>query len=496
VTLRLNNTEIGKTYQLESRKADLGHSRWAPGEIKTATDTNIDFTPIAKAGNAMMFFRAHTSDFTVSIQPDYGVDAIEPNPLTGYPGQSTYFTFCGSVADHDVTVYYRIGGSADNGIDYSNITGSIAIPANTYCVNLEIDPIADDLVEFTENVILTLETTNTYLVDPEMSSAIVNIADSTNNPFEVVARLDSAIGIDFHAPSNSLVVSYNYYTGDGSGLPNFALINSNGVVNTNWSTITNVSDEIKVATVKASVAGFTNGDMFFGSGNAIGWLSADGAGVNLAWSTLTNAVETNALFLRGSLHWDETGIWSNNLIAVTSDNSPQPGLKGVWQITSSGFPILAANIDTLHLEGVTTITNESKWGPWAGRILTGDENGNFPLPPLIFAVATNGQVASFDLGIAPEDFDVIPRDQDLYCVNFNYSDSTILKLSRTMLTNYVGELLITQAGEGGAVPRLFIVRWDPTKEDFLFRSITLPADVYGGHFEHVTFAPINIPPLP
>jgi hypothetical protein len=237
--------------------------------------------------------------------------------------------------------------------------------------------------------------------------------------------------------------------------------------------------------------------MFFGSGNAIGWLSADGAGVNLAWSTLTNAVETNALFLRGSLHWDETGIWSNNLIAVTSDNDPQPGAKGVWRVDSNREPHLIAGIDTAHLEGVLTVSNDSTaFGPFAGKIITGDESR---IPPAIYTVDTNGAVCLFELGIEPEDFDIIQTNQDLYCVNFNSASSAILKLSRSLLTNYVGELLVTQAGENRLRlpdPRLFIVHWNTTNSEFTFRSISLPSDSYDGHFEHVTFAPVNIPALP
>jgi len=96
----------------------------------------------------------------------------------------------------------------------------------------------------------------------------------------------------------------------------------------------------------------------------------------------------------------------------------------------------------------------------------------------------------FDLGIAPEDFDLIPTNQDLYCVNYQSSGgSQILKLSRTLLTNYVGNLLITQAGEF-TIPRLFIVKWNGT--NFVSHSISLP-DSVGSQFEHVTFAPINLP---
>jgi hypothetical protein len=50
--------------------------------------------------------------------------------------------------------------------------------------------------------------------------------------------------------------------------------------------------------------------------------------------------------------------------------------------------------------------------------------------------------------------------------SFGDETSALLKISREVLTNYVGNLLITQAGESG-FPRtermaLFIVSWDST----------------------------------
>jgi hypothetical protein len=99
-------------------------------------------------------------------------------------------------------------------------------------------------------------------------------------------------------------------------------------------------------------------------------------------------------------------------------------------------------------------------------------------------------VQSFDLGIAPEDFDIIKPGQDLYCLSETGPES-IRKLSSTMLTNYWGDLLITQEGAFGPdinEGRLFIVHWDNSNTNFVIRSITPHS-----WLEHVTFAPINLP---
>jgi hypothetical protein len=316
-----------------------------------------------------------------------------------------------------------------------------------------------------------------------------------------VATLSGPIGIDYHAPSNALIVSHNF---DSSGQPyNFARVYTNivmsnsvvvtNVVITNWSGIAGLGDEVKLATVKADLSGFTTGDVYFSSSNAIGKLSANGSVSNLNWCVLTNAMQTNALPLRGGLYVDQTGVFSNQLIAVTSPGFSSSGTKGVWRVDASGNPTLITNIDTPHLEGVITLTNDvEKWGPWAGKIITGDEDAvgeNQQPRPLICTVDANGVTRQYALEIFPEDFDIIPNNiasQNLYCAD--PVAGAVLKLSGSWLTNYAGSLLITQAGEGGPPAKLAIVNWDGTN----FVKRTIP---YSRRFEHVTFAPIELPGL-
>ena len=123
---------------------------------------------------------------------------------------------------------------------------------------------------------------------------------------------------------------------------------------------------------------------------------------------------------------------------------------------------------------------------------------------LVYAVATNGAATSYDLGYYPgilaDQILIIPTNQDLYCLNYVDSDpahSRVLKIDRSVFTNYVGDILVEQAGEspgGGFPPTLTIVRWDSTNSTFLTRSINLNS-YYSGHLEHIVFAPINIPSL-
>jgi hypothetical protein len=445
------------------------------------------------------------TDTTTTVGIVRVVDAVEPHPNSNVPKQTGRFLISRNDSrgqQPTLTVTYQVSGAATQGVDYTNLTGTVIIPSGVSDTSVYIEPLFDDQLEGDETVIVTLtHTGDGYLINPGFASATNVIVDNiATNTFQRVANLTGLVGIDYHALSNQLIVSINYASGQTS---NFVAIYTNMVssnivtVITNWSRIAGVPDEVKLATVKASGNGFTNGEVFFGSNKAIGWISADGTRSNINWCVLTNSVQTNALHLRGSLYVDDTGMFSNHVIAVTSDGGPGPGTKkGVWRVDANRNPTLLANLETSHLEGVIVLTNDaSKWGPWAGKIITGDEEAS---PPLIYTIATNGVVTTNDTtaliagGIHTEDFEIIPPDQDLYVCDL--SGNALMKVSRNYFTNFVGQLLITDGGDYGGFhhpARFFALRWDPATTNF----VTLKILDYIRDVEHVTFAPINLPPI-
>jgi hypothetical protein len=446
---------------------------------------------------------------TVSIHA--GEAATEPNPASTTPGHTGYFevdrTDSRTMNTNALTVYYQVGGLAINNVDYTNLSGYITIaPGDDYAL-IYIEPKPDTLIEGDESVILTLLTTNGYYLDTNYLSAKINLHDNlaTNTFVPVVTDLNEPVGIDWQPTINSLVLSDNER---GNGSPfNFKRLYtntapSNVTIETNWSGVHDVTNEVKLATVKTTAAGFTSGDIYFSSGDGIGWLSADGSVSNLNWCVLTNATMTNALPLRGSLYVDQTGVFSNNLIVVTSGDTDETTGRGVWRVDAQTNRTLVASITTKHLEGVVTLPNNvTNWGPWAGKIITGDEDfldqNNLP-KPLIYTIDANGSVTNFDTGllipdgIHPEDFDIIPTNQDLYICDF--FNNSIMKLPASNFTNHVDQLLITDAGEVTGEASLFIVRWDNATTNFITRKIKYKrADGTTGLFEHVTFAPVNLP---
>ncbi len=279
VSLILHGTVAEAQYEVFST-TDLGTPRWKPEAIVSgqADQTTVN---LPGTGEPVRFFRALTGETIVQIFAMW--DATEPGPNNDPPGDlGQFMVFRSGPTNQALAVAHSISGTATNGVDYTELPGSITIPAGEESALISIEALYDDLAEFDETVTLTLELTGEYLIDPAYCEATVTIQ---SNAFVAVAELDGPVGIDYHGPLDSLIVSYNYATG---GNPrNFARIDSNGQV-TPWSLVSNLLEEVKVATAKQTASGWQQGQLYFGTSleGQIGRVSADGTGVTLTWATL------------------------------------------------------------------------------------------------------------------------------------------------------------------------------------------------------------------
>lgn len=285
----------------------------------------------------------------------------------------------------------------------------------------------------------------------------------------ITTGFNGIIGIDHHAPTNKVIVSVNY----PSGLPyNFELIAADGT-RTQFSSISGLTDEIKIATAKddgggMSLGGFASGEFFTGSGvpGVVVRASADGSTVQNPWVTLPG--ETG--LMRGSLYVDRTGVFGGDLIVATTAGR-------VWRITAAGVPTLLASLGT-HLEGLITVPNNPvKYGPWAGKILIGAEGQG-----RIYAIDAAGITTFYMLGISPEDFELIPANENFYGVNY---PNALLGAPPSEFAGMTGDLLITQESPG----RLWRVYWDGIQfQTQLLATVS--------QWEHVTFSAAGIKEIP
>lgn len=290
---------------------------------------------------------------------------------------------------------------------------------------------------------------------------------------QISTTFNTPIGIDYHQPTNSVIASVNYPSGSPHNLER---INFDGT-HTQYSALTGLTNELKIATVRSNTGGFTTGEVFTGNGNIgeIVRVASDGTSFFNPWVTLPGSDG----LMRGSLYHDRTGVWGNDLIVVTTGGQ-------VWRVTSAGTPTFIADVDT-HLEGMITVPNDvGKYGPLAGKIIAGAEGQG-----LLYTFATDGTVASFALGVNIEDIDLIPTNENFFGVNFG--TNRILGAPASEFSSIVGDILLTQ--EAFAFPGLFRLFWNGTT--LVTESLTLDLGSESpGPWEHVTFVPAGIVEIP
>ncbi|MDB6025277.1 MAG: Na-Ca exchanger/integrin-beta4, partial [Verrucomicrobiales bacterium] len=160
--------------------------------------------------------------------------AAEPGPDTGMFRISR---------DRDtnvaLTINFTMGGTAVNGTDYTNISGSVILPAGVSFTNVMVYPRNDATFETNETITLSLTVLPAYRVDPLAAAATVTL-------------VDDEIGIS--------VVGSSIAAEDGSSTGQFAItrtgsIVSNLAVNFRWAGTATTNDFTSNATNTVILSG-------------------------------------------------------------------------------------------------------------------------------------------------------------------------------------------------------------------------------------------------
>ena len=304
---------------------------------------------------------------------------------------------------------------------------------------------------------------------PAFALTLTQISTNFNNP----------IGIDHHSPTNSLVMSVYYSTGQPY---NFERVQADGT-HVQFSTASGFTDEVKIATVRpGNVGGFTAGDLFTGNGvdGQISRISNNGGTITSSWADLPGA--GNGL-MRGSLYVDRTGVFGGDLIVVTTAGQ-------VWRVDNTGTATTATPLAStgVHLEGVITVPNNvAKYGPLAGKIIAGAEGQN-----RLYTVDPSGNTVFYTLTVPIEDIDLIPANENFYGVNFG--TGKLLGAPASEFAGMAGDILLTSEF-GGASTGLYRLTWDGAN----LVTTELPLDPLSfnpGQWEHVTFSPAGVVEIP
>jgi hypothetical protein len=187
--------------------------------------------------------------------------ATEPEPTTDHLDTATFTVYRRGPTNNSLRVFYRIGGTASNGVDYAELAHSIEIPAGERSADIAVLPIDDSLVEGTESIVIKLvepPCIATFPPPPDCYSvgradtacAVIHDNDSPNRPplvrlvkpedgdvFIAPAAIRLAalardydgyvVTVEFFEGTNSLGVVSNNPAAFSAALPPFTLLWSN-----------------------------------------------------------------------------------------------------------------------------------------------------------------------------------------------------------------------------------------------------------------------------
>jgi hypothetical protein len=120
--------------------------------------------------------------------------------------------------DFPLPVFYKIGGTAENGADYAKLTGELTIPAGADAARIVVQPLEDDLIEGNEIVVIELVPPPCVLIFPPPKEcyrvgehaagrAVIHDADAPANlPPEVKIVLPES-GASFHAGTDLFMLA-------------------------------------------------------------------------------------------------------------------------------------------------------------------------------------------------------------------------------------------------------------------------------------------------
>lgn len=126
-----------------------------------------------------------------------------------------------------LSVDYSIGGTAINGTDYANITGTVSIPNGQQTANIVITPVDDPIDEVTETVILTLVAGTGYVLGPpptrtetidiqDNDSAGVVVSAISGNTTEAGGTANFTVSLTSQPTSTVSVALSSSDTGEGT----------------------------------------------------------------------------------------------------------------------------------------------------------------------------------------------------------------------------------------------------------------------------------------
>jgi hypothetical protein len=154
------------------------------------TSTGFTYTASATNGNATLNITDNdNTPANLLLSVIRTADAAEPSAN----GEFRISLPTGVSVAENVTVSYTITGTATNGIDYTNLTGTVVIPANQNSVVIPATVTNDQIIEGTETVIMTLNSGASanfnFTVSTTNGTASMDLEDDDKSPVALVLNI-------------------------------------------------------------------------------------------------------------------------------------------------------------------------------------------------------------------------------------------------------------------------------------------------------------------
>ncbi|MCF6324839.1 MAG: FG-GAP-like repeat-containing protein [Gammaproteobacteria bacterium] len=145
-----------------------------PYTVVTAAAVSMDSRYSGMNGEDVAVLNLDDERSTVSIIASDGA-ASESGPDSG-----TFTVSRTGGTPSPLLLFYTVGGTATNGLDYQSLNGSVTIAAGSSSAVITLTPLLDGFFEASETVIVTLSVAASYTVGVP-ASASVTISDGTAN---------------------------------------------------------------------------------------------------------------------------------------------------------------------------------------------------------------------------------------------------------------------------------------------------------------------------
>lgn len=169
----VNGTALGGVIDQYNASSIFSMSTLGVLSVPSSGSVTLRFTVDGKNSSSSDFDLVFDRVELVPIElPAVSVTADAGSPAELGPATGTFTVARTAPLDQDLTIFYRLDGTASNGADYASLPLSITIPAGEASASIMVTPIADAVIEGDETVLLTLSSSPSYLVGSPVSATL------------------------------------------------------------------------------------------------------------------------------------------------------------------------------------------------------------------------------------------------------------------------------------------------------------------------------------